>query len=268
MYIQDKSKGAIPPATDSRSRISGGLLAKNVENTFKRGSPKSKRTRHTLQRENAAELERDTVGKHAKLEKEFLDELLNIPEADIPTELRQKDENRFSAEFSSLYLMDIHPQTDKIVLLATDSGAGVFAARVNKRLICHRLMGASREAVTTWKNDIEPSQYAPLNQVQIVRVEKMRMDNAGDFERYGVPNLLKVIEDIDKNHPDDEKRVNFTGGFKGIIPVLTAIAWRYDWQIFYLYEDSSDRVMLKRPDWICVSQQHTTEPVVKVEVTR
>jgi CRISPR/Cas system-associated protein Csm6 len=237
-----------------------------IENTFKRGSPKSKRTRQELQRMSAAELEKGTVSRQARLEKEFLSELLNILEADIPTELRRKDENRFSAEFSSLYLMDIQPQTDKIVLLATDSGAGVFAARVNKRLICHRLMGASREAVTTWKNDIEPSQYAPLNQVQIVRVEKMRLDNAGDFERYGVPNLLKVIEDIDKNHPDDEKLVNFTGGFKGIIPVLTGIAWRYDWRIFYLYEDSPDRVTIKRPAWICVSPSNATEPTVEAEV--
>lgn len=236
-----------------------------IDNTFGRNSNKSIRTSSILQRMKAVELEKGKVSGQARLEDDFFQKLLNIPEKDIPNELRRGSNNRFSAEFSSLYVMDVNPQTDKIILLATDSGEGIFAARVNKRLICHRLMEAPLDVVT-WQNDRKPDPCEALQEVQIIRVDKMRMDNPGDFERYGIHNLLKIIEDINKNYPDDEKLVNFTGGFKGIIPILTGIAWRYNWRSFYLYEYSHVKVVLKRPDWICVSQQHATDPAVEVEV--
>ncbi len=68
--------------------------------------------------------------------------------------IRRGKRNPFSAEVSSLYGLfkgeHLDPDDCRIVLLATDSSDGVFAARLNKRGIAHRLLGYGEEAVLAW----------------------------------------------------------------------------------------------------------------------
>ena len=68
--------------------------------------------------------------------------------------IRRGKRNPFSAEVSSLYGLfkgeHLDPDDCRIVLLATDSSDGVFAARLNKRVIAHRLLGYGEEAVLAW----------------------------------------------------------------------------------------------------------------------
>ncbi|MBI3795796.1 MAG: hypothetical protein HY268_02365 [Deltaproteobacteria bacterium] len=164
--------------------------------------------------------------------------------------------NRYSAEVSSLYALmtdkKLEPEECRIVLLATDSPEGVFAARLNKRVIAQRLFGCAPENVLDWHSEADNDRLGRmLSQIPILKVDGLQVGDALTFERRGNLSLQRAIYSQESYlGPEDLKIVNVTGGFKGVIPIVVGIAWKHDWEVTYLYEETEHYLILQRPKWI------------------
>ena len=170
----------------------------------------------------------------------------------IPSEIRRRKKNRYSAEVSSLYAVlkdrSLDPKQCHIVLLATDSPEGVFAARLNKRIIAHRLLGCDRDAIICWNTEADNDLLPEFAQIPILRVPGLQVVDAARFTREGTDSLEKVICNQQAHlQPGDQRILNITGGFKGAIPITVGIAWQHGWEVIYLYEETEAYLIVQRP---------------------
>ena len=182
----------------------------------------------------------------------------------ISNEIKRRKKNRYSAEVSSLYavLTDKHlkAQECRIVLVATDSSEGIFAARLNKRIIAHRLFGCDKDTILRWNTEADNTLAPAFAQIPILRVQDLQVRDAENSERNGNRSLQRAIHNQTAYlSPGDVRIVNITGGFKGVIPVTVGIAWRYGWEVIYLYEETEKYLVLKRPEWIRIVPQKDEE---------
>ena len=71
--------------------------------------------------------------------------------------------------------------------------------------------------------------------VEPVKIDKLQVKNAKDFEDEGFFNLVKEVQSI---KGDDENVVlNISGGYKALIPPLTLLAQLEKLMMYYIYED-------------------------------
>lgn len=76
-------------------------------------------------------------------------------------------------------------------------------------------------------------------------IKELSLDNAGDFEEKGLPNLVARLNDLGINN--ENIIVNITGGYKGVIPFLTILGQMNEKsRIMYLYEDSDKIITIPR----------------------
>jgi len=141
-----------------------------------------------------------------------------------------------SAELASLrtfkqtYGLD---KNDVIYLISTDTEDGLFCADVNKKVLesqrcCHicepiRIEGLHTKETETNKNI------------------------AKDFKKCGLENFDKKVKEIINSNLSCKKYFNITGGFKGIIPYSTMLAFANDMRLIYLYEESKDLIVIPPP---------------------
>ena len=139
----------------------------------------------------------------------------------------------YSAEIASLKLMKLNRDEDRVVLLFSDTPEGAFCARGNAIYINEHI--AQCESVNGTNKDVR-------------KIRGLKIDTAKDFILMGLNNLRAIVVDLFKNKRDkDEIYFNFTGGYKGEIPLITILAknWFNGVPLFYLFEPKN-----KKPELI------------------
>jgi CRISPR/Cas system-associated protein Csm6 len=117
-------------------------------------------------------------------------------------------------------------------LLHSDTAEGKLCAEVCKNALLSSIEISGRA-----------TRFLPFleNKIEIVCIEKLKMDDPKLFAAEGMKNLREIIEKkMEDVNPD--YYLNITGGYKGAIPFLTALAAEIKRKrvikLAYLFEDS------------------------------
>lgn len=134
-----------------------------------------------------------------------------------------RKESEYSAEIASLRQMGLETANDKVILLHSDTPDGAFCARINALFI-----------------ENEKLAQCDLN-IDVIKIPDLNMENAENFVDSGLKNLIEIIEELVEKHKGWQPYVNFTGGYKGVIPALTDVARRKVLPLYYLFEPEEER---------------------------
>lgn len=160
-----------------------------------------------------------------------------------------KQFSRFCAEWGSLLAMKsegmLSPDfsQNRIILLHSDSPEGRLCAEV----VAATISGAKDHA----KLLDNP------NLLRIWMVKGLNVTDPETFKGESLESLREIVkeycgEPINEPCPEGLQRFfNITGGYKGLIPYATILAWDYCMTLCYLYERSDRLIYLPRPvqDW-------------------
>jgi len=153
-----------------------------------------------------------------------------------------RDFRRFTAELGSLLAMkrqelfDPDPANNRLILLYTDTKEGQLCAEVLEQVLAS---DSGRKNLPC--------------RVKSHRIASLKVENTESFKE-GLNNLKRIISgEIESRIPNIQKFFNITGCYKAIIPYATAIAWDYNMLLCYLYENSSELIMIPRPLETCVN---------------
>jgi len=141
-----------------------------------------------------------------------------------PEEMRDHLSN-LSAEMTSTGFLAAHPQSGfgggldparvRIVLLASDTAAGLFCAHVNASLVHQFLVRPACKCVTPF-DDFVNGPACPAVRVRVVPgMEARRLDTI-------YPHLQQLCQE--EAAARDRVMFNITGGYKGAVPVITWLA--------------------------------------------
>lgn len=161
--------------------------------------------------------------------------------SNIRTRIANEVTNKFlSAEIASLRAFK-NSETlglssdDVIALLSTDTEDGKFCARVNKQVLDE--LG--------WCKVLDP--------IVITGMKTKMTEEDGDisisksFVDAGLKSMKEIVEKLLDKHQCDKKYFNITGGFKATIPFATILAFEKGGSLIYLYEESSDLIVISPP---------------------
>jgi hypothetical protein len=73
-------------------------------------------------------------------------------------------------------------------------------------------------------------------------VANLQVQNADLFRRKGAKELIRVLNDLRKKYGD--LKLNVTGGFKSVVPLLTLYGQFFHYPVVYLYEQSESVIEL------------------------
>jgi putative CRISPR-associated protein (TIGR02619 family) len=99
-------------------------------------------------------------------------------------------------------------------------------------------------------------EHAQLNQLELVveqlGVKGLQVTDSERFAQQGFQELFAEIDKISREEPADAPvLLNITGGYKGVVPILTIIGQLFDYPLFYVYEFSKGlskgNILLKIP---------------------
>jgi len=144
-----------------------------------------------------------------------------------------------SAEIASLLkIADQYPNEElEVYLIATDTVLSRLAA----------------ELVQEWFEGKMTVRFDPEQQV----IAGLSVEQAGTFIEHGIQRLVQTILDI-RGKGEDAMLLNISGGYKGLIPVMTIVGQLYDMNICYTYEDSEELIEIPRMplnfDWEIIEQ--------------
>ena len=144
-----------------------------------------------------------------------------------------------SAEISSLLkIADKYKDEElEVYLIATDTVLSRLAA----------------ELVQEWFEGKMTVHFNPKKHV----ISGLSVEQAGAFIEQGVQGLVQTILDI-RGKGEDSMLLNISGGYKGLIPVMTIVGQLYDMNICYTYEDSEELIEIPRMplnfDWDVMEQ--------------
>ena len=125
--------------------------------------------------------------------------------------------HEFSAEFSVLKKAGIS-SCDKVVLLSTDNGLSRICGETTKRLIISEF-------------GLDDSN------VELVRIPGLQVADAERLRRVGLPEFVKaVVSRIEENRYTCETFLCPVGGYKGIVPFLTALGMAFHLPVLYTFE--------------------------------
>lgn len=127
--------------------------------------------------------------------------------------------DRLPAEISSLNLMKLNKNDDKIVLLSSETPDGWFCTKVLEKYFIDR----------GYTNVIAEC------------VEGLTVEDVATFVQHGLPNLNSVIN---RHFAQEgyERYINFTGGYKGSIPLISGKLFNGTLHIklCYLFENDTN----------------------------
>jgi len=145
--------------------------------------------------------------------------------------------NGISAEIKSLTKLQKEQKEDlEVYLITTDTVASNLAAEILK---------------------IYFEKYEKIKIQLISKIDDLQIWNFNKFEK-GKDNLIKTISKFMKEFSRDLKGnkvkkyyrnnviFNVTGGYKGIIPIMTILAQLYECQIYYIFEKSDNMISIPR----------------------
>ncbi|MCL0059067.1 putative CRISPR-associated protein [Dehalococcoidia bacterium] len=122
---------------------------------------------------------------------------------------------------------------DVIALLSTDTEDGKFCARVNRQVLDK--LG--------WCKVVGPIVITGMK----TRKTEEDEDISKRFIDAGLKSMKKVVEEVLDSNQYDKKYFNITGGFKATIPFATILAFEKGISLIYLYEESSDLIVVSPP---------------------
>jgi hypothetical protein len=85
---------------------------------------------------------------------------------------------------------------------------------------------------------------ATIQDIKICFIEKLQVDNADDFKDVAVMSLIEKIEVIAKGSQSEDIILNVSGGYKGVIPIMTIVGQLQGYELKYIYEDSEKLISL------------------------
>ncbi len=147
-----------------------------------------------------------------------------------------------SAEISSLLkIADTYKGEElEVYLIATDTVLSRLAA----------------ELVKEWFGEKMVINFNPKEHV----IPGLSIEQAGTFIERGIQGLVQTILNI-KGEDESSMLLNISGGYKGLIPVMTIVGQLYDMNICYTYEDSEELIEIPRMplnfDWEIIEQYST-----------
>ena len=123
-----------------------------------------------------------------------------------------------SAEIASLQqIYNAQKKPIEITLLASDT----ILSRLAAEILCNVLQKQEgMDAIFDCQSDIIPG---------------LQVNDHSRFEKEGMPNLFRRIDDFIGGYPDD-KAINMTGGFKATIPYLTILAHMHNVPLYYIFD--------------------------------
>lgn len=129
-----------------------------------------------------------------------------------------------SAEIQSIFEFSRHEQErgeqTTVYLIASDTIESYLIAQ----LLQESLNG---------KNQIKVIFYEDAHVIQGLQVKNEML-----LQKAGMGNLINCFSAIYSGHTDEKVIINITGGYKGIIPILTFIQEIYNFKMIYMYEDT------------------------------
>ncbi|KQC07104.1 MAG: hypothetical protein APR54_06405 [Candidatus Cloacimonas sp. SDB] len=145
--------------------------------------------------------------------------------------------NGISAEIKSLTKLQKERKEEfEVYLITTDTVASNLAAEIIKEYF------ENKDGITISQTNI---------------IENLQVRDFSKFET-GKDNLIKEISTLMKDfskEENEEKRkkyyrnnviFNVTGGYKGIISIMTILAQLYECEIYYIFEESNDMISIPR----------------------
>ena len=127
-----------------------------------------------------------------------------------------------SAEISSLLKIQEREKDElKVILITTDTIASNLCAEILEKFF---------------------EQKENFNINKVYSISKLNINSKNDFVKKGIPNLIIRLTSILENNYNPI--FNITGGYKGIIPLLTIYSAVNDCEINYIYEDSNELITI------------------------
>ncbi len=148
------------------------------------------------------------------------------------------DRSKISAEIKSILKLKEDNNELDVYLLATDTIASRLAAEIIKEFL----------EKDDFRVYFDPS-YDVIKDLQIKDLERFEKGKNNLIDR-----ISELIDGFVEDKEDDKRRkfirenvvFNITGGYKGIIPILTILAQLYEIRLFYVFEDSNDAIKIPR----------------------
>ena len=155
--------------------------------------------------------------------------LIDTYETEIKT-FATVSKNTLSAEIVTLHIMKknglIKPETDAVALLHSDTLDSKMAAELNRDVLLEK---------------------TGFSSVTLYRLENINGKDGNTFSQMvnssKISGLLdRISEDFDDK---DQALFCFSGGYKGLIPIITAYAREYDMNMYCMFERSNSLIQYK-----------------------
>lgn len=173
----------------------------------------------------------------------------------------------FSAEWGSLLAMKESGVLKgnigdvRIILLHSQTPEGEVCAK------------ALAENIRNTQGDAQLVDPSVKDCVSVSQIDGIKVDNPETFKTDGLKNLKKIVESFCGNPvagnqpPPNQRFFNITGGYKGLVPYATILAWDYAMTLCYLYEQSDQLITIPRPieDWRPIFSQVTEKTTVSLK---
>ncbi len=159
----------------------------------------------------------------------------------------ERDNNPFGAEVSSLVLMlkewephlsryGFDPQADRLTVLYSDTLTGAFCAA----LLCRLASEKWEMGQVDWAFKPKPVSPPAIQQLGAPRIRAIRVEGLSEevADPQSVDNVFTDrIQDAMRPRSDvGADAIVYTGGFKFMIPIVTAFAIAHDVDLYYRYE--------------------------------
>jgi len=172
--------------------------------------------------QHRAWLDQTLPRKLAEFRDAYIKELSKLTIDEEKDKPRRNLTNAFSAELTSIYLMRLNAEHDRIVLLLSDSPEGVFAGLIVQQ--------ALREI------------FSIIPELQLVN--GLQTENFQDFSINGLERFADLVTGSIKKFPQHTPILNVTGGFKSLIPSATYVALGHDIPLYFSFEEQPEPVVI------------------------
>lgn len=148
--------------------------------------------------------------------------------------IKKSKDPKISAEVQSIYnILEKSDGAIKVFLVASDTILSKLAA--------------------TLVRDWIQKEKGPLVEFsdEVHLVKDLSVFDSNKFLEKGVQNLIETILNIrdqenNQNEDASEYLLNISGGYKGVIPILTIMGQIYNIPLFYIYEESNSPIEIQR----------------------
>jgi hypothetical protein len=140
---------------------------------------------------------------------------------------RRGGTNAFSAELTSLYVMKLRADQDRITLFLSDSFEGVISGLLVQILLS------------------ELFSLTPAMRI----VEGLQVENFDQFFKTGLQRFANAVTNCIESFPNHTPVLNVTGGFKSLIPYATYVALAHDMELYFSFEEQPEPIVINPKEW-------------------